>query len=211
MPDLSVESHRHRQAKRRFVRWTHEPNSELPAVAPDDAAASLRVSGTCQQEHELSRHDIRHARRIECKPRSVLRYVRQDAGPGRRSIAEIDVCAVPEITSQLLAFFSCHVVGAPSFNLRRRPEQDLASLQGTATLEYSNFQIFRRNPICFFYDQAIEKLSRKSAQHFANFCLLRLRRIHRAGAPNELSGLFRLKYPPAILVPRHSGRAPHVS
>jgi hypothetical protein len=113
--DLSVEGHRHRQAKRRFIRRTHEPNSELPAGAPDDAAAAPSVSGAGKQEHELSRHDARHARCIERDPRSGLRYVRQETGVRRRSIAEIDVCPIREITAQLLAFFSCHVLGSPLF------------------------------------------------------------------------------------------------
>jgi hypothetical protein len=111
--DLSVEGHRHRQAKWRFIRRTHEPNSELPAGAPDDAAAAPSVSGAGKQEHELSRHDTRHARRIEREPRSGFGYIRQETGVRRRSIAEIDVCPIFEITAQLLAFFSCHLVGSP--------------------------------------------------------------------------------------------------
>jgi hypothetical protein len=101
------------------------------------------------------------------------------------------VCAVLEIAAQLLAFFSCHVVGSSHFSKIAASPQGphLASLQGTATPDCSDFQFFfNARPIPFFYDQAVEKLSRKSTQYFANFCLLRLRRIHRNRCADELSG-----------------------
>src|SRR5262245_37173152 len=102
---LNVE--RHRQAERNFV-GRPEAHSELPAGHPDHVAAAAYVAGAGrEQEHELVRHD---ARRLELEPRSLLRYVRQQTGADRRSVAKIDMRPIFEVLAPLLAFFSCHFV-----------------------------------------------------------------------------------------------------
>jgi len=67
-----------------------------------------RVPATREQEHELGRHDVRHAAGVEREPCSGLRYVCQQTCTRGRSVAEIDVGTILEIAPPLLAFFSCH-------------------------------------------------------------------------------------------------------